>query len=237
MYRILAANQPVCDRRREPDLVVGYHTPARTEALDVLLPLRVARYLQPIRRGMDARRARERRLGQPAHRADPPQARYPAPSPYPALRPRRTHDQSVHRPAPGRPRRDPLAQPSPDQRRQPLLRSPVQTPQLPPRLPRTLRRYRRRNRVPPLLLPLVQHRAPTWQHRHAHPRGCPSRPSPAQARTTPTHPASGLGAAPRTIRQRSPPSPSLFPKRSGSIHQPRRQHPSLLSKHTTPVSQ
>ena len=39
-----------------------------------------------------------------------------------------------------------------------------------PGFPRTIRRYPRRHRLVPVVLPLVQHRAPPWWNRHAHPR-------------------------------------------------------------------
>ncbi len=76
----------------------------------------------------------------------------------------------VHRATARRPRRHPLAEPPPGQRRQPLLRSAVQDPEVPSRLSWTLRRHRRRDRLLPVLLPLVQHRAPPWRNRDAHPR-------------------------------------------------------------------
>ena len=76
-----------------------------------------------------------------------------------------------------------------------------------PGFPGTLRRPHRRDRVLPVLLPLVQHRAPSWRHRNAYPRGRPSRPRPAHSRASPTHPSPGVVAAPRTIRARNPKTP------------------------------
>ena len=51
------------------------------------------------------------------------------------------------------------------------------------------------------------------EHRHgrnrdAHPRGCPSRPRPAHSRASPTYPPHGMVAAPGTIRSRSPQTPA-----------------------------
>ena len=67
MYRILAANQPVRERRNQRshpcytkpelvatgDLVLGHHPAPGAQTLDVLLPLCLARHLQPLRRGLD----------------------------------------------------------------------------------------------------------------------------------------------------------------------------------------
>ena len=69
MYRILAANQPVRERRNQrshpcytkPELVatgpnqlvLGYHPAPGAQTLDILLPLCLARHLQPLRRGLD----------------------------------------------------------------------------------------------------------------------------------------------------------------------------------------
>ena len=82
----------------------------------------------------------------------------------------RAHDQQVHRATARRPRGHALAEPPPGQRRQPLLRGAVQDPEISSRLPRALRRHRRRDRLLPLLLPLVQHRAPPCRDRDARPR-------------------------------------------------------------------
>ena len=76
----------------------------------------------------------------------------------------------VHRPTPRRPRGHPLSEPPPGQRRQPLLRGAVQDPEVSPRLPWPLRRHYRRHRLLPVVLPLVQHRAPPCRDRDAHPR-------------------------------------------------------------------
>ena len=87
MYRILAANQPVRERRNQrshpcytkPELVAT--GPNQTwswdmsstrlqgaQTLDVLLPLCLARHLQPLRRGLDGCRSGERRARRDADR-------------------------------------------------------------------------------------------------------------------------------------------------------------------------
>ena len=139
------------------------HAPSGTETLDVLLPVRVARHLQPICGRVDGRRTGELGAGRTAHRANLPQARHRARDADPALGSRGTDDQQVHRAAAGRPRGDPLAQPSPGQRRQPLLRGAVQDPEVPPRLPRAVRRHRGHDRLLPFVLPLGHN----TEHRHA----------------------------------------------------------------------
>ena len=52
----------------------------------------------------------------------------------------------------------------------PFSEAQFQDPEVPPRLPQAIRRYPRRHRLLPVVLPLVQHRAPPWRNRHAHPR-------------------------------------------------------------------
>ena len=133
MYRILAANQPVRERRNQrshpcytkpelvatgpqPDLVLGYHPAPGAQTLDVLLPLCLARHLQPLRRGLDGCRSGERRARRDADRGNLSQARHRAPGAHPAFGPRRADDQQVHRPTPRRPRGHPLSEPPPGQR-------------------------------------------------------------------------------------------------------------------------
>ena len=98
--------------RTERNLVMGYHAPSGAETLDVLLPVRVARHLQPICGRVDGRRTGELGAGRTAHRANLPQARHRAQNADPAFGSRGTDDQQVHRAAAGRPRGDPFAQPS-----------------------------------------------------------------------------------------------------------------------------
>ena len=152
MYRILAADQPVRERRNqlraspvhparagghgaEPDLVLGHHQAVGADQVDVLLPLRRARHLQPLRGRLDGRRPGELGAGRSSHRRDLPQTGRPAPGAHPALRPRRADDEQVHRTTARRPRRDPFTEPPSGVRRQPLLRGAVQDPEVPPRLP------------------------------------------------------------------------------------------------------
>ena len=161
MYRILAADQPVRERRNqrehpqytkpragghgaEPDLVLGHHQAVGADQVDVLLPLRRARHLQPLRGRLDGRRPGELGAGLSSHRRDLPQPGRPAPGAHPALRPRRADDEQVHRTTARRPRRDPFTEPPSGVRRQPLLRGAVQDPEVPPRLPGPLPRHHRR---------------------------------------------------------------------------------------------
>ena len=166
MYRILAADQPVRERRNqrehpqyakpkpgghgaEPDLVLGHHQAVGADQVDVLLPLRRARHLQPLRGRLDGRRPGELGAGRSSHRRDLPQTGRPVPGAHPALRPWRADDQQVHRTTARRSRRDPLTEPPPGVRRQPVLRGAVQDPEVPPRLPWPLPRHHRRDRLLP----------------------------------------------------------------------------------------
>ena len=72
--------------RTERNLVMGYHAPSGAETLDVLLPVRVARHLQPICGRVDGRRTGELGAGRTAHRANLPQARHRAPDAGPCIR-------------------------------------------------------------------------------------------------------------------------------------------------------
>ena len=117
----------------QPDLVLGHHPAPGAQTLDVLLPLCLARHLQPLRRGLDGCRSGERRARRDADRGNLSQARHRAPGAHPAFGPRRADDQQVHRPTPRRPRGHPLSEPPPGQRRQPLLRGAVQDPECPTR--------------------------------------------------------------------------------------------------------
>ena len=153
MYRILAASQPVRERRNqlthaqlhqaragrdrtERNLVVGYHAPSGTETLDVLLPVRVARHLQPICGRVDGRRTESSALA--ARLIEQTCLKQGIEPETLTLHSDRGAPMTtqVHRATARRPRGDPLAQPPPGQRRQPLLRGAVQDPEVPPRLPR-----------------------------------------------------------------------------------------------------
>lgn len=100
----------------------------------------------------------------------------------------------------GRPggHQDPL--PAAYQQRQPLLRSPVQDPQIPARLPRPIRRFDRRTRVLPGVFHLVQHRALPLGHRLPPPGGCPLRTGPGPARGPCRGPGHRLHPQPATVR-------------------------------------
>ena len=103
MYRILAANQPVRERRNQlthptytkPELVangpnqtwsLGHHAPAGAETLDVLLPVRVARHLQPIHGRVDGRGARELRAGRHGSSSKPASSKASNPRCSPCIR-------------------------------------------------------------------------------------------------------------------------------------------------------
>ena len=73
----------------QPDLVLGYHPAPGAQTLDVLLPLCLARHLQPLRRGLDGCRSGERRARRDADRGNLSQARHRAPGAHPAFGPRR----------------------------------------------------------------------------------------------------------------------------------------------------
>ena len=119
----------------EPDLVLGHHQAVGADEVDVLLSLRRARHLQPLRGRLDGRRPGELGAGRSSHRRDLPQTGRPAPGAHTALRPRRADDEQVHRTTARRPRGHALAEPPPGVRRQPVLRGAVQDPEVSPRLP------------------------------------------------------------------------------------------------------
>ena len=101
----------------------------------------------------------------------------------------------------------------PGLQRQPLLRSPVQNPEIPTRVPRPLRLHRRRPRPLQGLLPLVQPPTPALRHRSVHPRRCP----PRTHRTPPPNPTGNpRRRLPRPAKplQRRPACRSTTSKRS-----------------------
>ena len=96
MYRILAADQPVRERRNQrehpryakPELVAtapnqtwswGHHQAVGADEVVVLLSLRRARHLQPLRGRLDGGRPGELGAGRSSHRRDLPQTGRPAP--------------------------------------------------------------------------------------------------------------------------------------------------------------
>ena len=207
--------------RAQPGLVVGHHQAARPAALELLLPLRPARPFQPLRGRLDGCRPRECRARPEAHRGDLPQARRETLGAHPALRPGRAHDQPGYRPTARPPRREPIPGPTSRQRRQPLLRSPVQDPEVPPRLSRPLPRPGRGDRLLQVLLPLVQHRAPACRHRHADSGDRPLRPGPSRDRTAPASAERRLETPPGTIRRRRADAPTPASGRLDQQAEPR----------------
>ena len=73
----------------------GHHPAPGAQTLDVLLPLCLARHLQPLRRGLDGCRSGERRARRDADRGNLSQARHRAPGAHPAFGPRRADDQQA----------------------------------------------------------------------------------------------------------------------------------------------
>ena len=98
------------------------------------------RRLQPLRRRLDGRRVRERRIGQAAHRGDHRQAAARPTAAHPPRRPRHLHALQARRPAPRGSRRHQDPQPASHLERQRLLGEPVQDAEVPPRLPEAPRR-------------------------------------------------------------------------------------------------
>ena len=95
----------------------------------------------------------------------------------------------------------------------PILRGPVQDPEVPPRLPWPLPRHHRRDRLLPNVLPLVQHRTSPWRDRHAHPGRRPSQSNPERAGAARADPSSRLDPSSRTLRSRDPTTGSPSPSR------------------------
>ena len=95
----------------------------------------------------------------------------------------------------------------------PLLRGPVQDPEVPPRLPWPLPRHHRRDRLLPNVLPLVQHRTSPWRDRDAHPGRRPSQSNPERAGAARADPSSRLDPSSRTLRSRDPTTGSPSPSR------------------------
>ena len=112
----------------------------------------------------------------------------------------------------------------------PFSEGAVQDPEVPSRLPGALPRHHRRHRLLPNVLPLVQHRASPWRHRDAHPGRRSSSSNPERAGPARTDPSSRLDPSSRTLRSRHPTTRTPSPKRSGSIHPRHPQLEKLLSK-------
>ena len=128
--------------RPQPGLELGHYQAPGPGEVNLLLSLRAARHLQPLRRRLAAGPPGGGRPGQGFHRRElraaahrPRLARHPC-------RPRPLDDVPACGPAPGHPRDRALAQPAAGVGRQPLLRGPVQNPQEPARCPSPVRGLR-----------------------------------------------------------------------------------------------
>ena len=101
---------------------------------------------------------------------------------------------------------------------QPLLRGPVQDPEAPPRLPWPLPRHHRRDRLLPNVLPLVQHRTSPWRDRDAHPGRRPSQSNPERAGAARGGPFKPPGPVIPNASFEGSHNRIPFPKPSGSTH-------------------
>src|SRR6266511_953416 len=184
MYRVLAAHAEVRERRAAPAshlcrpgaagppaqraLELGHHEASRAREVDLLLPVRHARRLQPLRGGLDGGASRERDAGRAVHSRNlcPPRHR-----PRAAHGPRRSRvgdDLEARRPVARGSRRHQDAWPAARVERQPVLRGPVQDAEVPSGVPGAVRLDPGRPSALSRLLPLVQHRAPSRWPRPAH---------------------------------------------------------------------
>ena len=122
--------------RAEPGVELGHHETARAGEVDVLLLVRAARHLQPLRGRLDGRASRERDAREEAHRGGLPATGNRAWSARHPCRPWTVDDIEDHRPPLRRARRhaEPLA--AERLQRQPVLRGAVQDAQVPARLSR-----------------------------------------------------------------------------------------------------
>ena len=121
--------------RPERALELGHHEAARPGEVDLLLPVRDPRRVQPLRRRLDGPAPRERRARQGADRPSRSAAAGHARAVHPPRRPRQLDDLKARRLPARRSRRDQDPLPAPHLDRQPLLRSAVQDAQVPARLP------------------------------------------------------------------------------------------------------
>ena len=176
MYRILAAKHGGVRERRdsahpprlrearaarraaERALVVGHHEAAGPGEVDLLLPVRDPRRVQPLRRRLDRAVPRERPARQGADRAGHRAAADHPQDAHAARRPRRPDARQAGRVPARRPRRheDALAARTP--RTTTRTRGALQDPEVPARVPRPVRRHRARPRALPRVLRLVQPR-------------------------------------------------------------------------------
>ena len=157
MYRVLAANAEVRERRNQlrhpayhkPELLAtGPNQVWSWDITKLLGPVKWTYYYLYVLLDIFSRYVvgwllARQESGRPGQGADRRELRAPAHRPGPAhhpCRPRAVDDLAARGPAPGHPRRGALALPPPRLRRQPLLRGAVQDPQVPARLPGPVRR-------------------------------------------------------------------------------------------------
>ncbi len=202
---------------RPTSLELGHLEVEGSGEVDVLLPVRDPRRVQPLRRRLDRPAPRGAKLAkalirQASAAADPARAADRA------RRPRQLDDQQARRVPPRRPRRDTLHN-RPTPHRQPLLRGALQDPEVPPRVPPALREHPASTRVLPHILRLVQPHPPPLRDRPNHPSRRPPRPRPSTPRRTPARPRRRL---------RHTPSGS-----SAAHHTHQRYHRRLINKPTT----
>ena len=249
MYRVLAENAEVRERRdqlrhpdvqearaagdgAEPGLELGHHQAAGPGEVDVLLPLRDPRHLQPLRRRLDGRPPRERRAGDEAHRGNVRAAGDrpgPADRSTPTAAPSMTSKSVALLLADLGVTQEPLA--AERLRRQPVLRGAVQDAQVPAGLSRALRLASRT-------------RAPTAAPSSTGTTASIATAASACSRRTTFTTASPISASPRGPRPRPPRTPRIpsafllaCPRRRrrqlrfGSTHQRwRRSTPRRLTK-------
>src|SRR6266545_172425 len=99
--------------RPQPGLELGHHQAPGPRHVDLLLPLRVARYLQPLRRRLAPGSAGVRGLGQGADRRELRAPAHRSRAAHHSCRPRPLDDFPARGPAAGDPGRGPLALPAP----------------------------------------------------------------------------------------------------------------------------
>ena len=119
----------------------------------------------------------------------------------------------------------------------PFSEGAVQDPEVPSRLPGTLPRHHRRHRLLPNVLPLVQYRASPWRDRDAHPGRRASSSSPERCWTSAGEPFKPPGPGIPNASFEGSRNPIPSPKPSGSIHPRHPQQETLLSESQSAVSQ
>ena len=100
----------------------------------------------------------------------------------------------------------------------PFSEDAVQDPEVPPRLPWPLPRHHRRDRLLPNVLPLVQHRTSPWRDRHAHPGRRASQSNPERAGAARADPFKPPGPVIPNASFEGSHNRIPFPKPSGSTH-------------------